>query len=212
MPVLASRRRIEIRLNDAAAVQGYSFTIDYQEQGQSMWCWASCAHMILYAFNNRNNQNQCDIVNWALSRTDCCTDPQAATDENRCDQGIYTVKGGNPGYDHLDVWNHFGSLTADHAFGELAFSDIKTQTGNNQPLEVCWKWACPAGDPPDTDCGSHVVMLYGWSEDNGAESVWVADPDPDYEKGSILYSELESARNLGFWIETFSNIRNEANA
>lgn len=128
------------------------------EQETNSWCWAASMQAILAMFEI--NVNQCEEVNWAYDRNDCCNNPTP----NDCIRGA-------DGDTQQQVLDHWG-LDSNLVFNHLTWSQIKTEIKAGRPINMGWLWCC-------TYCGGHSLNIYGFSEvKNGTVKYNVMYMDP----------------------------------
>jgi hypothetical protein len=107
-------------------------------QEQSNWCWAATAQMT--AGYSLVSMPQCEQANVATSRSDCCTDPAAASDTGRCNV---------PGW-----WSqlpNFGFTYTDSTWGSaISFAQLQIETNASRPVPYAWGW---------TGGGGHAMVV-----------------------------------------------------
>ncbi|AFE07198.1 hypothetical protein COCOR_06888 [Corallococcus coralloides DSM 2259] len=152
-------------------------------QQQSMWCWAACIEMVLTYYNTAAVQ-QCEIVNYGVQRTDCCSNPSSGW----CNTSISTAM-------YAGIYNHFGVNNFAPLGGPATFVGVQQNINHNRVLEAQLNWAVG---------GAHVVLVIGWlvADDN---SIWVLVNDPGFA-GSFwsTYANLMAAYGQGYWYTTWS--------
>lgn len=144
-----------------------------QEQGH--WCWAAVGMNIARFYDPLGTWSQCEIVNTALQRADCCSDP-AASDFNLCNRDGYLEQA-------LKITRCFASMTG-HA---LAFADIQAELNQDRLIGCRVAW---------TGGGAHFLTLKGWIlGESGIEYIVVSDPI--YRSARIEASQFASAYQGG---------------
>jgi hypothetical protein len=157
-----------------------SLPVPFYNQQQSMWCWAACIEMVVVHYNTAAVQ-QCDIVNFAVARTDCCINPTSGW----CNTGIPTAL-------YAGIYNHFGVDQILAFGGASTFAGVQTNINANRVLEVQLNW---------TAGGAHVVLVVGWSSDGGN---FVQVNDPGYGSMWITYAALLYGYGMGTWVQTWA--------
>ncbi len=153
-------------------------------QVQSEWCWAACANMVLRFCVNAQNSN-CDIVNWLLNQTNCCSASNSISCNRNCQwadiEKIYTH------------WN----ITCTQINDNIPFNDIITEIDNNRPVQIGYQWDFGGG---------HVVVAIGYnlSSDN-KQYVYLNDPIRGH--GWYLYTNIINAGGKGKWVYTWKNVK-----
>jgi hypothetical protein len=125
-------------------------------QQQTQWCWAATAQMAAAHFGV--GMSQCQQANQRTGRTDCCTDPAAASDEARCNW---------PGWHNLPPSFTVTETTWGTA---LSFAQLQLETNANRPVPFGWAW---------TGGGGHSqVLVKTWSPWANAQWVTISNPIP----------------------------------
>jgi Papain-like cysteine protease AvrRpt2 len=157
--------------------------IPWYPSAQEEWCWAACAQMLAYYFQNALT-DQCTFAKLLFPGTDCCGAPAA------CDQPI----------DLSNVTALFPSFGKSATFlsAPIEFGDIQSEIAAGRPVQVGYQWSTQ---------GNHVAVIAGVSEDNIGPLVYVNDPDPQFANGWVYYSNLKLAYGLGTWQWTWTSIQ-----
>ena len=150
--------------------------------GLQEWCWAACAQMMAYYFQNTPTE-QCTFANSVFPGLDCCNSPDACNLEINLDQ----------------VTALFGSFgkTATYVEGQIGPDEIQAEIAASRPVQVGFQWS--TGD-------HHLVVIAGVSQDDRGLLVYVNDPDPQFAYGWVYYSNLQIAYGLGSWQWTWKSI------
>ena len=149
-------------------VNGQVLDVPETIQEHSMWCWDASSVCVLnwYGFLF----TQCEIADWAFTRSDCCGEPTFAwkdpgNPENNhpCNSGSYLS--GYSGHDVDDVLDHYGSLVSSIKEGALTQAEIITEMGEKTPFVMRFDWK---------GGGAHALVGHGINGDD----VYYMDPWP----------------------------------
>lgn len=172
---------------DLGALTGsQALDIPLASQEKSLWCWAACAKMVLYVVGLETIR-QCRIA-MAFLTQDCCAAPSHSEYCNvDCSPRDVAII-----YDRLRV-------DADFKNQSISFSTVQVEISQNKlPVEVAIKW--------QGDNGGHLIVVVGWSLENGVR--WVRVNDPLYGVGHIRFSDLSYYKG-GRWICTWTGFRKQ---
>lgn len=141
-------------------VQAGVLPVPLRFQEQTNWCWAATSQGILNYFGN--NPTQCQIVNWALSRSDCCRTPLPAgcnvanslyaTPSNGSIQGIL---------------QNFGLIASTGQASVLNATTTITEMNAGHPFVMRWGW---------TAGGGHFLTTKGFIGSNNNGLMHINDP------------------------------------
>jgi hypothetical protein len=149
--------------------------VPWYPSAQLEWCWAACAQMLAYFFQNQLT-DQCNFANLLFPGQDCCAAPAA------CDQPVDLSA-------VTKLFPAFGK-SADFQPNPIEFEDIQTEITAGRPVQVGYQWSTQ---------GNHVAVIAGVSEDNVGPLVYVNDPDPQFGNGWVYFSNLKVAYGHGTW-------------
>lgn len=168
-------------------------------QEHSLWCWAACVEMVRSHYQ-KPALKQCEIAAKAKNKDTAavCANPDVAGKGcNKEEMG--TVWNAN----ELNFVLH--PETANDS-GQITFEQLIDEINANQPVEVglVWHESAPAG---------HAVLVKGFGEKLGRNSVWINDPWSPSNlgtlnggEGEILFKELKDAFGNGEWVSTWTGL------
>lgn len=169
--------------------------VKYHQQEMDAWCWAACAEMVMDATLQIGSPRQCEIVNQALGRDDCCS-----PGNELCNKAFGEFRG---------LLGHY-QVNANAIGAPFQFIDLQQQLDRNKPLIYTLRFGT------QTD-GGHTGVIGGYAiGHDGREWVYFLDPDSVFfaEIGSsphgwIPYTGLVAA--YGFpnsaWLDTWYNLQ-----
>lgn len=117
-----------------------SLNVPVIEQEHSMWCWAACSEMVMryYGIKHFNgdglgtlNFQQCDLVNFAFKRSDCCGSDIFDWTYTECNSGNGLFYG--PGYNTDDILIR-ANISTRGIFAPLSWSDVVTEITSKRPF------------------------------------------------------------------------------
>ena len=164
---------------DCSAVPEKVLNVAKIRQKGTNWCWAASGEMVMRYYNEP--VRQCEQVN-ELYGLKCCgliVDPE-------CDK---------------TGWPQFGRHNLQFAQTKesaLAWQEIKEQVAcKGNPIAFSWKWTGGSG---------HMMVIKGFSTQDGENYVLVNDParNPNYEM--MLYEKYDESDNHSHW-DDFYNFR-----
>jgi hypothetical protein len=128
-----------------------------QAQQQTNWDWAAVASSVsaYYAIPNPPSlaHRQCELANWAFSRSDCCLMPLPIG----CDKPFSIG----------EALSHVGVLQQELQ-SPIALADITAQIAANRPIVVRIQW---------TGSGEgHAVVIIGYDCTGDAPTITLKDP------------------------------------
>ena len=172
--LLISFTFVTANIRDGAA----SFPAVAQEHNN--WCWAGSSQAMLYYYGT--SVSQCDIANWASSRSDCCGNTDFYWD-HPCNQarGMYGSDGS-----HQAIMSHWGVDSISHAYA-LSSSTVISEIDANRPFVI--RFGLTFG-------GGHFLDGYGYgytSESNPKQYIYYMNPWPGQGYTMTLYSTVVSA-------------------
>lgn len=139
-----------------ASRQAHADTQNYvgvtlEGQQQSMWCWVTAADMIMSHFGA--HVEQCEAVNQAQGRTDCCTSPASAA----CNVGGFA---GTPlsynGFSYTQSW--------------LSYAGFTQEIDAGRPVQIGYT---------KNSGGGHALVVRGYyTETTGGQWLLIDDPMP----------------------------------
>jgi hypothetical protein len=143
-------------------------------QEHSMWCWDASSVCVLnwYGFIF----TQCEIADWAFSRSDCCGEPAFDWRDlpdhpelrHPCNSGNYLA--GHSNHDVDDILDHYGSITSSIVERALTSAELITEMGEKTPFVMRFDW---------TGGGAHALVGHGIvGDDVGGYDVYYMDPWP----------------------------------
>lgn len=153
------------------------------EQEQTEWCWAACADMVL-EFYKDPAAKQCHLANSAspAAGDSCCGDPTSQV----CNRPLSDTE-----VSQLWTDRQVRNTPLGH---EIGFQDLKDEIDDGRPVEVGWS---RGGN------GNHLVIVHGWQVTSTGEQVYVNDPAKGQGEGWMSLSDLQTARQTGFWTSTW---------
>ncbi|HUR82319.1 MAG TPA: papain-like cysteine protease family protein [Thermoanaerobaculia bacterium] len=176
-----SIRAMQRWLLDSAALTTTALPVPFYLQQQSLWCWAACVDMAVVYYNTAAVQ-QCEIVNYTLARTDCCSNPGSGW----CNTSI-------PGAWFAGIYNHYGIANCVPSAAPATFTQVQAAIAANRLLAAGLSW---------TAGGSHVTLVTGFSTDGGS---FVLVNDPGFGGSMwVTYAGLLYGYGLGNWVETWT--------
>jgi hypothetical protein len=170
-------------------------------QQESQWCWAACVEMVMAFLGSP--QDQCQAVTGLPGRPpgDPCSDP-ASFQLIGC--SILKM---------ADVWKSVGVNsklilgTDDEELPALEFDKLKTEINEKRPVEVGLSW--------HGGRGGHAMIVKGYGQIGGRDSVWINDPlgastkfgsDLKGGEGQILFKDLMEANGYGAWVCSWTTL------
>ncbi len=156
-----------------------SIRLNYQEQKQTEWCWATCAAMI-GEYCKGQDFEQCKFAS-QLYQLGCCGDVLTSGCNQPC-----LVSDVNQVYESISVVSVF----VDRA---LTFAEIESEIAMRRAVEVGIAWTAGSG---------HVLLLTNVERLGDKEYVEIMDPWPSSKGGRtgvVLYSELLVGFGRGKW-------------
>jgi 5-hydroxyisourate hydrolase-like protein (transthyretin family) len=137
-------------------------------QQQDHWCWAGSSQAVLA--HAGTSVGQCEIVNWAWDRDDCCNWEPFFPDKE-CDKGNWFWGEEHPGnvQEVLAHWN----VTADPS-ARLTEEEVRSEIDAGRPFIIGWE--NPSGGEGHAVVGRGIV----------GDTVYLMNPWPDngYEQGT----------------------------
>jgi hypothetical protein len=157
------------------------FDFFMQTQEQQNWCWAAVSASVAVFFDPQTVwAHQCDVVNAELGQNSCCQSGSSKV----CDQPWYLDRA-------LQRVGHF--LQIQNAV--VPFGEIQQAILNRSPLCARIAWPSPPG-------AAHFIVMDGWEEAAGIQSVEVADPL--YGGSLVNYLVLQNGyQGNGTWTDTY---------
>jgi hypothetical protein len=182
---------VTLRYTAGAGAGGASLPVARRQQEETNWCWAAGAQMVL-RFKGQAAVTQCEIVNRALGRTDCCVNGSGVD----CNQPMTVDAGGGPEMDITKIYLSYG-IGAAYDDAQVPFTTLETEISVARPVQVFYAW---------TGTGGHVAIVYGWEiAPDGSEFAMVHDPwYASYSRAR--FSALQDAYGFGTWAGTFTRI------
>jgi hypothetical protein len=163
-------------------------------QKESQWCWAACVEMVMAAL--QSPIPQCEVINRF---------PGPKPPGKPCEDSEVFQKLGCTLDQMTEVWSalHVNAKLIrapdDEDLPALNFVDLKTEIDEMRPVEVGLSWY---------EGGGHAMIVKGYGEIDGKESVWINDPLGATTKfgssvkggeGEILFQDLVEAYGHGVW-------------
>jgi hypothetical protein len=155
-------------------------------QKTEKWCWAASAEMCM-KYLGETNISQCEIVNNALNKTDCCSTPTppACINGNFPDFGKY---------------NYSFSRTSGSA---LSWMEIRKQLGTLKK-PIAFSWMHEGG-------GGHMMVVTGYTTIDGINWLYINDPlavniGSQY---SITYDEYVMGPTHSHWDDFYNLTKNK---
>lgn len=142
-----------------------------QPQEQSEWCWAAVAASIANFYAGNNQLKQCDVVNNALRRTDCCQDGSS----DSCNQQVDVDSG----------LSRVGHLQRKQS-GQPDFNTVVAEMNAGRPLAVRILWS---------EGGGHAIIVYGVTDDR---KVNIADPANADDEILVPFDDFVY-KDIGTW-------------
>lgn len=132
--------------------------VPYWHQEGSQWCWAATSQGILDYFGN--SPTQCQIANWAFSRSDCCTTPLPAG----CNvPNFLYATGGSV----QSILQHFGPISSVGQADVLSVATVMSEMNAGRPFVMGWKW---------TSGGGHILTAKGFAGSDATGTMYVHNP------------------------------------
>jgi Secretion system C-terminal sorting domain/Papain-like cysteine protease AvrRpt2 len=123
-------------------------------QTQTNWCWAACSQSVLQLYGT--TKSQCEINNFAWSKSNCCTSPGGCNNTNNLSGASGTVD---------KVLMSLGSLTTQNYNAALTVAQIKTALTDGRPFVIACYW---------TGGGGHAIV--GCAYDVAGGKLTMMDP------------------------------------
>jgi hypothetical protein len=142
-----------------------------QPEGPDQWCWASTTISISLCYNPASSWTQCQLVNKALGRTDCC----ASGASTGCNQPWYPDKA-------LQITGNLANI-----LGPLDIGTIKAEVDSQRPISVKIDWY---------GSGSHNVTIVGYDDDDDNNPT-VDIEDPFYGPSTHYLNSFPITYQLG---------------
>jgi hypothetical protein len=141
--------------------QAGNLPVPLRFQEQTNWCWAGTSQSILQYFGN--NVAQCNIVNWALSRSDCCNSPSSAA----CNVPLSMY--GSSGNDSTQaILQHFGAITSIGQASTLSPAAIVAEMKAGRPFAIRWLW--------NGSTNAHLLTAKGFIGNDNNGLMYLNDP------------------------------------
>jgi hypothetical protein len=158
------------------APSSQTLTFSIQKQLQTNWCWAAVSTSVSHFYNAASTWTQCKVANQAWGRKDCCSDPAAASDVNRCNAPWYLDRA-------LTITGNLDRVE----LRSLTFNEIQSEIGAKKPIGVRVGWY---------GRGGHFLVIRGWIVgETGTEYIELADPI--YLNSQIPYADFASSYQSG---------------
>lgn len=162
-----------IGLASTGTVVATTLSYDHQQQEHSLWCWLATARNVLTTLGK--TVTQCELANWSLDRTDACGNKEFSWKHPANTPG--PLYGGKRGVDSMLKEVGIGSYPYDYPVG---WNGIKINIDRGRPVIAQWEWTfLPT---------SHLVTIFGYTEEGGENYVNYSDPFPDEGKKYAKYS------------------------
>lgn len=149
---------------------GQVLDVPLTTQEHSMWCWDASSVCVMnyygYVFT------QCEIANWAFTRSDCCNGPEfnwvipdgtTTPPRHPCNEGNYLF--GYTDHDVDDILLTYGSILSGGLESELSELTVAASITLGVPYFFRWDW---------TGGGAHALVGHGYDEG----TVYYMDPWP----------------------------------
>jgi hypothetical protein len=154
------------------------------DTGQNEWCWAACAQMLAFFFQNSVTQ-QCDFASKMLPGQDCCQDPGS------CNTALDIIR-------IKELFSLFGKSEPPCIDHPVTFEQIQAEILAGRPVQVGYRW---------DDGNGHVAIVAGAGENDYGQFLYVNDPDPEFACGWCRFSDVQAAYGRGSWQWTWMPIR-----
>ena len=141
------------------SAQVLSVAETFQEHNE--WCWDASSACVLNYYGNV--QTQCDIANYAWTRSDCCANDTFAW-QHPCNNPNYLYSWIASGTVQ-DVLSNFGGIVSNGSGGSISLSEIQTDINNEEPFIFLWQWSTTGG---------HILVGHGVL----GNTVYYMDPWP----------------------------------
>jgi hypothetical protein len=158
----------------AGGAQTLTFII--QPQTETNWCWAAVSTSVSLFYDALSKWKQCGVAEAALGRRDCCTDPAAASDPNKCNCPWYLDKA-------LTITGNLNRVES----RSLTFSEVQAEIGAKKPIGCRVGWY---------GGGGHFLVIRGWIVgETGIQYIELSDPI--YLNNQIPYADFASSYQFG---------------
>jgi hypothetical protein len=158
--------------------------VDFFGQDSPDWCWAACAMMGGHYYKT-NDCQQSDVV---AARHLALANGSPSANDGSVEEALDAVEVSRS-------WRHVG-VTTTMLSGEIPWLDIKKEIDAMRIVQIGWRWAGGAG--------AHLVLVVGYEEHrDGAQWVYVHDPQRTSGGDRLRYSELQAAKGHGVWTSTW---------
>lgn len=160
-------------------------------QEHSQWCWVGSSSAVMQYYGR--TLSQCQIANWAWSRTDCCGNTTFSWN-HACNQPNYLWGTGGSLQGILTHWNVTTIIIETY----ISKSTVVSTIDGGKPFVINWSWN--AG-------GGHYVVGYGYGQ-NG-DYVDYMDPWPGHGVTRSAYDWVVSSAGVSghTWAATLKSTR-----
>jgi hypothetical protein len=151
---------------------------DMEQQIKPLWCWAATAKSVSHFYLQSSQWTQCQIASSELAMG-CCNNTFPAD----CDQVWYLDRA-------LTRTNNYSSMD----YSSITWNDIlqELRTGRVIGARIQWR-----------DGGGHFVIIYGATEINDEEYLYIDDP-AGIGKSVVTFNQfLTNYRGDGKWTHTY---------
>jgi hypothetical protein len=165
----------------AGAAQTLNFLI--HPQLETNWCWAAVSTSVSLFYDRLSKWKQCGVAENALGRNDCCSDPAAASDPNKCNCQWYLDKA-------LTITGNLNRRES----RRLTFNEIQAEIGTQKPIGCRVGWY---------GGGGHFLVIRGWVVgETGIEYIELSDPI--YLNNPVPYADFASSyQSGGDWTHSY---------
>jgi len=186
MPIREEARKINLR----PQLLGKSLCIPSIPQCKTNWCWVACAAMVL-TYRKKEFGKQCELAAYGLdaSDLDCCDGHPSG---GPCDR---------PASDKLiKALYHCFQIRAE-LFAQIPPDEIIAEINDRSaPVEIGY-----TSSGFGRGASGHVVLVYGWQEDNGGVSFLIHNPLTQARTARASFA-LPGIAYMGHWDATWKGL------